>query len=52
VHVKSGTLYIGYAQLIVTMLFVAVFGYYYVQVTYGNVPADHWISHYGEKYIY
>uniref|UniRef100_A0A914WET4 Uncharacterized protein n=1 Tax=Plectus sambesii TaxID=2011161 RepID=A0A914WET4_9BILA len=52
VHVKQATTYIGYAQLFVTMLCVAVLGYYYVQITNGHVSADHWLNHYNtEKYM-
>jgi len=51
VHVKSATLYIGYVQMIVTMAFMLVFAYYYVQVVNGHLPADHWITQYGEKYL-
>ncbi len=51
VHVKLVTLFIGYAQMVITMAFMILFAYYYVHVVNGNLPVDHWITQYGEKYL-
>ncbi|KHN70656.1 hypothetical protein Tcan_10268 [Toxocara canis] len=51
IHVTRASLYIAYIQMLVTSVFTIFFTYYYVQAVKGNLPAEHWISQLGERYI-
>ncbi|VDK41840.1 unnamed protein product [Anisakis simplex] len=51
IHVVRASLYIAYVQMLVTFVFTVFFTYYYIQAVKGNLPAEHWISQLGERYI-
>ncbi|VDN38395.1 unnamed protein product [Gongylonema pulchrum] len=51
-HVTRATLYIAYAQMVLTSVFSLFFTFYYVQAVSGRLEPDHWINQLGERYIF
>ncbi|MCP9260093.1 Zinc finger protein 62 [Dirofilaria immitis] len=50
-HVVRASLFIAYAQMLITFVFALFFTFYYIQATNGRLTPDHWINQLGERYI-
>uniref|UniRef100_A0A1I7XML6 Actin cortical patch SUR7/pH-response regulator pali n=1 Tax=Heterorhabditis bacteriophora TaxID=37862 RepID=A0A1I7XML6_HETBA len=51
IHVMKATQYIGYAQLIIIGMFTATLLFFYGRQINGSLPADHWLSSAGGRYL-
>ncbi|VIO96656.1 Uncharacterized protein BM_BM3491 [Brugia malayi] len=50
-HVVRASLFIAYAQMLITFVFALFFTFYYIQAINGRLLQDHWINQLGERYI-
>ncbi|VDN01481.1 unnamed protein product [Thelazia callipaeda] len=52
VHVVRASLYIAYAQMLITFVFALFFGFRYIQAITGRLALDHWMNQFGEPLVF